>query len=391
MDSQKLKERQEACDLATTEFNRVKRAKLSVYPVVPGKDIIGNRERTNRASAAASRAKIMCYSRELEHRIDRLETERNHLRATTQITTRRLEKLGIRNAMLKKAVRSVWELKDAKTCAYLVDSNILYVLSEDRNRTDRQQEQKQQLGAKRPRRETTEKTSSPIVHRVHHDYNHHHFSSQNTNTTTHIQEQQVGAKRRKRETTTIAHPHHDYHCFSQNSNDGTTQQTVHIPTHIQPSYYYYNHATQNAGPPAIAVNIEQPSVMRRSSLTDNSPLPRLLKPTYGSALPEQLATVRRTSSPEEESTSTTIPGSSVTVNANPHHLSVPVPASTAIHPMHQSQHHLYKYAIPHPQYQDYQYQYSSIASTTTAAAPPPENSNNHGVRLAPLVKLNYPS
>ncbi len=61
---QELKERREAFHFANSEFNGVKRVKL-------------DRERANRASAAASRAKIVCYARELEKRTDRFELDRN--------------------------------------------------------------------------------------------------------------------------------------------------------------------------------------------------------------------------------------------------------------------------------------------------------------------------
>ena len=92
--------------LATKEandvFNRVKSEKIAeqalhsirndhaAYEGI-AKEIVGKamkqreRERANRASAAASRAKVIKYQNELETRLNRIEAERNYYRAQLQL------------------------------------------------------------------------------------------------------------------------------------------------------------------------------------------------------------------------------------------------------------------------------------------------------------------
>lgn len=138
-----LKERREATDCANTEFNRVKRAKLeneraksrlngtdtSAYDEKAVKQL--DRERANRASAAASRAKIVCYARELEKRTDRLERDRNAHALRAEKAIKRLKSLRDESKRLKEVLRNLWQLKDPKTCSYLVDSNALFLLADN--------------------------------------------------------------------------------------------------------------------------------------------------------------------------------------------------------------------------------------------------------------------
>lgn len=92
--------------LATKEandvFNRVKSEKIAEQALNSirndhaayeglAKEIVGKaikqreRERANRASAAASRAKVIKYQTELENRLNRVEAERNYLRAQVSL------------------------------------------------------------------------------------------------------------------------------------------------------------------------------------------------------------------------------------------------------------------------------------------------------------------
>lgn len=130
-----LRERAEAQARATTEFLRVKRAKLARERAAQrshGDARVARqqeRERANRASAAASRAKIVCYARELERRTDRLESERNSHAARAERAERKLGVLRDEARKLKHVLRALWERKHADTCAYLVDSNALFLLA----------------------------------------------------------------------------------------------------------------------------------------------------------------------------------------------------------------------------------------------------------------------
>lgn len=132
-----LRERREAEDFANNEFNRVKRAKLEKERlktagrrgrVVKGERQL-DRERANRASAAASRAKIVCYARELEKRTDSLEANRNLHRARADCYAKKLAALRVEARTLKRVLRALWEQKDPATCAYLVDSDALFLLA----------------------------------------------------------------------------------------------------------------------------------------------------------------------------------------------------------------------------------------------------------------------
>lgn len=130
-----LKERREANECATSEFRRVKRAKLDMERAKKSSIREGteeekkkDREMANRASAAASRAKIVFYSKELEKRTDRLEMERNREIARADRAIRKLRSLKREMHTLKKVLRDLWEMKEDKTCSYLVDSNVLFLL-----------------------------------------------------------------------------------------------------------------------------------------------------------------------------------------------------------------------------------------------------------------------
>lgn len=131
-----LNERREASTIANEEFKRVKKAKLDTERANWGESCGGmtedkqkDREQANRASAAASRAKNICYSKELEVRTDRLEVERNEERMRADRAMRQLKKLGKEVHMLKTALKDIWNMKEHRTCTYLVDSNALFLLN----------------------------------------------------------------------------------------------------------------------------------------------------------------------------------------------------------------------------------------------------------------------
>lgn len=131
-----LKERKEAYEFADDEFRRVKRAKLETEransrssPEGMTEDKQTGREQANRASAAASRAKIICYSKELEKRTDRLEVERNEERKRADRAMRKLKMLRNEVHMLKRVLREIWDMKEHRTCTYLVDSDVMFLLS----------------------------------------------------------------------------------------------------------------------------------------------------------------------------------------------------------------------------------------------------------------------
>lgn len=104
---------------ANAVFNRVKSEKIAEQALSSirndhaayeglAKEIVGKalkqreRERANRASAAASRAKVIRYQTELETRLNRVEAERNQLRAQmalvhdsdTILLSREMTKMG---------------------------------------------------------------------------------------------------------------------------------------------------------------------------------------------------------------------------------------------------------------------------------------------------------
>lgn len=134
-----LKERREANEFATYEFNRVKRAKLENERAKSAsgsgrenkEEKQKDRERANRASAAASRAKIVCYSKELEKRTDRLELERNQERRRADRAVRKLSTLREEVRKLKKVLKGLWDMKDQRTMTFLVDSSAVFFLQDE--------------------------------------------------------------------------------------------------------------------------------------------------------------------------------------------------------------------------------------------------------------------
>lgn len=130
-----LRERKEAIARATYEFYRVKQAKLEKESEYGAKG--GNskekkqlyRERANRASAAASRAKIVCYAKELEKRTDRLEQERNIQLRRAERAIQKLKTVKESTVKLRNILRHLWEKRDPNTCSYLVDSNALVLIA----------------------------------------------------------------------------------------------------------------------------------------------------------------------------------------------------------------------------------------------------------------------
>lgn len=130
-----LREKREAIAKATCEFYRVKREKLGKESQL-GKKATNNkeqkqlnRERANRASAAASRAKIVCYAKELEKRTDKLEQERNHQMKIAEKAIQKLNQAKENNDKLKKILRSLWERRDPNTCSYILESNALVLIA----------------------------------------------------------------------------------------------------------------------------------------------------------------------------------------------------------------------------------------------------------------------
>lgn len=130
-----LKERREANECATSEFHRVKQEKLRSELAKKSRFAEGSdeekkkeREMANRASAAASRAKIVCYSKELEKRTDRLEIERNRAMLRADRAIKKLDTMRKEMRMLKKVLRDIWEMKEERTSSYLFESNVLHLL-----------------------------------------------------------------------------------------------------------------------------------------------------------------------------------------------------------------------------------------------------------------------
>lgn len=132
---QELKERREANEYATNEFHRVKEEKLrselskkTGFTRGTEEEKKKDREMANRASAAASRAKIVCYSKELERRTDRLEIERNRETVRADHAIKKLNTMKKQMQKLKKVLRDLWEMKEERTCSYLFNSDILPLL-----------------------------------------------------------------------------------------------------------------------------------------------------------------------------------------------------------------------------------------------------------------------
>lgn len=128
-----LKERREAIANAQSEFYRVKNEKMKKEDnKSPGSNQEDNkrlqRERNNRASAAASRAKIICYAKELEKRTDRLELERNHQALRAEKAVKKYKSFKDTNKKLKSILRSLWELKNPEACSFLINSDSLFLI-----------------------------------------------------------------------------------------------------------------------------------------------------------------------------------------------------------------------------------------------------------------------
>ncbi len=125
-----LKERREAIQLADLEFYRVKREKLcrerAKYGCSSDKEL--RRDAINRASAAASRAKLVYLARDLENRTDQLEYERNLSDERSKRLVKKMKQLQDERKMVHNVLRTLWEQKDATVCAILLESNIMHVL-----------------------------------------------------------------------------------------------------------------------------------------------------------------------------------------------------------------------------------------------------------------------
>ena len=125
-----LKERREAIQLADLEFYRVKREKLCAERAKNGcsSDKELHRDAINRASAAASRAKLVFLARDLENRTDRLEYERNLSEEWCKKMAKKVKDLQDDRKNVHNVLRRLWEQKDATICAILLESNIMHVL-----------------------------------------------------------------------------------------------------------------------------------------------------------------------------------------------------------------------------------------------------------------------
>lgn len=140
MGHDQLRERKEAYDVADAEFQKVKKRKLetereSWRPMFAGsrEERQKEREAANRASAAASRAKIICLSRELGKRTDKLERERNDAKRQVERNSRKNKTLIRENDNLKRVLNDIWKMKEHQTCTYLVESNALFFLQRSRD------------------------------------------------------------------------------------------------------------------------------------------------------------------------------------------------------------------------------------------------------------------
>lgn len=135
--SSDLVERISASKYAQVEFERVKKEKLQMQH--PGLKTNGNsntvshRVRTNRASAAASRARIFCYARELEKCTDRLEEERNSYRMKSERSRKTIEETHAQNMKLRGVLQKLWDMKDPTVCSFLVDTQAIFLISPANN------------------------------------------------------------------------------------------------------------------------------------------------------------------------------------------------------------------------------------------------------------------
>lgn len=125
-----LKERNEAIKLADLEFYRVKREKLQVERAKRGSvaDKELSRDAINRASAAASRAKLVYLARDLELRTDRLELERNMIDQFSKRLARRLKTSQEDKKRVLDLVRALMELKHPQVSSLLFKFNILHAM-----------------------------------------------------------------------------------------------------------------------------------------------------------------------------------------------------------------------------------------------------------------------
>jgi hypothetical protein len=81
------------------------------------------RERSNRASAAASRAKLLFYASTLEERTDRLEQERNLARDKLVVKRVNMTRVRKERDELRAVLADVWSIGDKRTCDWLVEVN----------------------------------------------------------------------------------------------------------------------------------------------------------------------------------------------------------------------------------------------------------------------------
>lgn len=128
--NESLKERQEAIKLADQEFYRVKREKLHNERTKRGclSDNELGRDAVNRASAAASRAKLVYLARDLELRTDRLEHERNMFKEYSNRVANGLRNFQENKKLVSDVFQALWELKDPLVCSILFESNIMHAL-----------------------------------------------------------------------------------------------------------------------------------------------------------------------------------------------------------------------------------------------------------------------
>lgn len=149
--AQGLTERHEAAKIADREFERVKQEKLAAEHIkakrlsgdsaeangsLASKSKVKLREMSNRASAAASRARMVVYCKDLEVRVDRLEDERNSISLRAERAIRKSKRLEGENVKIKKILRSLYELKVEKVTDVLVKTDALLLLNPANEETD---------------------------------------------------------------------------------------------------------------------------------------------------------------------------------------------------------------------------------------------------------------
>lgn len=131
-----LKEREEAIRLADLEFYRVKREKLYIERAKRGcsTDDELRRDAINRASAAASRAKLVYLVRDLEVRTERLEYERNVFHERSMRMFKRLESFQQDRKRVQNAIQALLKCNVPAVHSILTQSNfsgILHLQDED--------------------------------------------------------------------------------------------------------------------------------------------------------------------------------------------------------------------------------------------------------------------